>query len=315
MRAFRGEALGDRGADARAGTGDERVFACESLHKRSHARVMTASAAGRQSPNIAATGDAVLAWVAAFLRSRCRSSRPKYRRVSSSASNREVRPAPLPRHVLNERGGLERVPDDWELLPPGDPALSRRIKQAGPTLTVIEIKGRKRFSQGIWAPAAAIHALRAELALERADPAYQRKLDAGRRRREEAQVDYELEFRAAVFGYLAFHPRHEQLARTLANLITEHATPVGSGTVARTERIPLDERAEAATIAWLRHQTTGYDSMHIPREKGRRREVRRMLAQRSVQLLAKYRSGERFDPAQCPLQRALAPHLAARTLG
>eukprot|EP01035_Chromulina_nebulosa_P056444 gene56444-77358_t len=57
-----------------------------------------------------------------------------------------------------------------------------------------------------------------------------------------------------------------------------HATPVGSGTVARTKRIPIEQRAEAATIAWMRHQTTGYDSMTIPREKGLRREVRRMLA-------------------------------------
>jgi hypothetical protein len=112
-----------------------------------------------------------------------------------------------------------------------------------------------------------------------------------------------------------FTPTLHLEATTLANLIAEHATPVGSGTVARTERIPLEERAEAATIAWLRHQTTGYDSMVIPREKGRRREIRRLLAQRSVQLLAKYRSGLPFDRAQCPLHRALAAHLPTRTLG
>lgn len=228
---------------------------------------------------------------------------------------REVRPAPLPRHVLNERGALEPVPEGWELLPPGDAALSRRIKLAAPTLTMIEMKGRKRFSRGIWAPAETLRQLRAELELERADPAYQRQLDAGRQRRAAAQVDYEVDFNGAVMRYLAFHPRHEQLARALASLITEHATPVGSGTVARTSRIPIEERAEAATIAWLRHQTTGYDSMQIPREKGRRREVRRMLAQRSVQLLAKYRSGERFDPTQCPLRRAIAPFAAERTVG
>ena len=37
-------------------------------------------------------------------------------------------------------------------------------------------------------------------------------------------------------------------------------------------------KAEAAVIAWMRHQTTGYDGMVIPRIKGKRREVRRMLA-------------------------------------
>jgi len=57
----------------------------------------------------------------------------------------------------------------------------------------------------------------------------------------------------------------------------------------------------------MRHQTTGYDNMVIPRVKGQRREVRRMLAQRSVQLLARYRRGEAIDPATCPLWRAVGP--------
>lgn len=228
---------------------------------------------------------------------------------------REVRPGPSPRHVINERCAIEAVPDDWALLLPGDAALSRRIKQDGPTLTVIEMKGRKRFSRGIWAPAARIEALRAELAIERQDPAYAKRLESGRRRRAVAQEEYAGDFRDAVVAFLDFHPGHAHVAQTLANLITEHATPVGSGTVARTQRIPLAERAEAATIAWLRHQTTGYDQMVIPREKGRRREIRRMLAQRSVQLLEKYRSGQAIDVRQCPLHRALADALPTRTIG
>lgn len=232
-----------------------------------------------------------------------------------SSFAREVRPGYRPRQVLNERGALEDVPADWELLPPGDAALSRRLKLDGPSLTVIELKGRKRFSRGIWAPAARIAALRAELERERQAPAYQQRLDAGRRRRAEAQEAYVDDFAAAVQAFLGFHPRHEKVGAVLAALVAEHATPVGSGTVARTQRIPLEERAEAATIAWLRHQTTGYDQMQIPREKGRRREVRRMLAQRSVQLLARYRSGAPIDLTACPLHRALAPHLPARTLG
>jgi hypothetical protein len=231
------------------------------------------------------------------------------------ASAREVRPGPGPRQVLDERGAVEAVPPDWSLLPPGDAALSRRIKQDGPSWTVIEVRGRKRFSRGIWAPAARIEALRAALAAERQDPSYQRKLEAGRRRRVLAEEDYGVEFRDAVVRYLNFHPRHTLLARTVANLVADHATPVGSGTVARTRRIPLEQRAEAATLAWLRHQTTSYDHMPIARVKGRRREVRRMLAQRSVQLLEKYRSGRPFDPAQCPLQKAAEPWLPTRTLG
>lgn len=229
--------------------------------------------------------------------------------------SREVRPLSLPRHVLNEHGVVERVPDDWALLPPGDAALSRRIKLDGPSITVVEVKGRKRFSRGIWAPTARIAALRAELERERADPLYEKRLRASRARRAVAEEAYAGDFRHAVLRYLNFHPQHAPCAQALATLIAAHATPVGSGTVARTQRIPIEARAEAATLAWLRHHTTAYDHMHIPREKGRRREVRRMLAQRSVQLLQKYRSGQPFDPAPCPLHRALAEHLPARVIG
>jgi 16S rRNA U516 pseudouridylate synthase RsuA-like enzyme len=111
-----------------------------------------------------------------------------------------------------------------------------------------------------------------------------------------------------VLTFLAFHPSHRVEAELLARLISDHAVPVGSGTVARTERIPIEERAEAATIAWMRHQTTGYDNMVIPLVKGRRREVRRMLAQRSHQVLGRYRGGDCIDAATCPLARALKPH-------
>ena len=224
---------------------------------------------------------------------------------STTPVTQEVRPFAKTRHVLDPAGTILAVPADWELLPPGDAALSRRIKAEGPTWTVIEKKGNKRFSRGIWAPALCINALRADLALERADPSYQRKLDAGRQRRAKAEVTYTAEFRAAILTYLAFHPRYQLAAGAMADRITAHATPVGSGTVARTQRIPIEQRAEAATIAWMRHQTTGYDNMAIARIKGQRREVRRQLAQRSKALLTHYRTGSPINSTTCPLQIAL----------
>ena len=75
--------------------------------------------------------------------------------------------------------------------------------------------------------------------------------------------------------------------------------------MARTERIPIAARAEAAVIAWMRHQTTAYDDMQIARIKGERRRVRQMLAQRSKSLLDAYRRGEAVDVAKCPLVNAL----------
>jgi hypothetical protein len=74
--------------------------------------------------------------------------------------------------------------------------------------------------------------------------------------------------------------------------------------VARTKRIPVAQRAEAAVIAWMRHQTTAYESMKIERVKGKRREVRRMLAERSREVLERYRRGEPAADA-CPLRQAL----------
>jgi hypothetical protein len=71
-------------------------------------------------------------------------------------------------------------------------------------------------------------------------------------------------------------------------------------TLARTKRIPVEQRAEAAVIAWMRLMTTGYDGMVIPRVKGKRREVRRMLARRSHELLNGYRRGAPV-PEGCPL--------------
>lgn len=216
-----------------------------------------------------------------------------------------VAPGTAPNTVRLPSGEERAIPAGWALLPPGDAGLTRRVKAAGPSWTVKEKKGRRMFSRGVWAPAANIDAARATLEGERASPAYQKRLAADRRRRAEAQEKYVLEFEGAVRAFLDFHTRHAAFEAELAARVSEHATPVGSGTVARTERIPIERRAEAAVIAWLRHQTTAYDDMKIPRVKGARRQVRRMLAARSRQLLERYRRGQEPAPG-CPLQRALA---------
>ena len=201
-------------------------------------------------------------------------------------------PGPTPNTVRTTDGKVLAVPDGWTLLPPGDAGLTRRVKAAGDHWVVQEKVGRKMFSRGIWAAAATIERIRAELDIERSTEGYAKKQEAAARRREKVQAEYVEDFLGAVVTFLGFHPAHADLADRLARAVTEHATPVGSGTVARTERIPVEQRAEAAVIAWMRHQTTGYDGMAIPRVKGKRREVRRMLARRSQELLDRYRRGE-----------------------
>jgi hypothetical protein len=219
--------------------------------------------------------------------------------------SRIVAPGPTDRTVRTADGQILNAPADWELLPPGDAGLTRRVKAAGPTWTVQEKKGRKTFSRGVWAPANRIATIRAELAAERSTDAYAKRRAADSARRERKQTEYVEDFRGAVLAFLDFAPSYAGLAEQLADAVTQHATPVGSGTVARTQRIPIQQRAESAVIAWLRHATTAYDNMKIPRIKGKRREVRRMLAEQSRRLLEKYRAGQAADHT-CPLQRALS---------
>ncbi|WP_018970540.1 DUF2293 domain-containing protein [Rubritalea marina] len=217
----------------------------------------------------------------------------------------EVRPSSRSGYVTSLDGEALAIPDGWALLKPGDAALSRRIKLDGPSWTVKEPKGRKLFSRGIWAPAERIEVLRKQLEAERKDPNYQKKLDAGRARRAAEQERYVEEFKVAVQHFLNFSFTYDAFEDKLADAVTAHAIPVGSGTVARTQRIPIEQRAESAVIAWMRHQTSAYDQMTIPREKGKRREVRRMLAKRSRVILDQYRLDKPFDLASCPLAQAL----------
>lgn len=226
-------------------------------------------------------------------------------------------PGPDPRTVRAADGTICTAPADWSLLPPGDAALTRRVKAAGDHWVVAEKRGRKIFSRGVWAPTATIERIKSELEAERSTESFAKRKVADAERRERVQAAYVEDFHAAVVSFLRFHPAHAPLAQQLATAVADHATPVGSGTVARTKRIPVEQRAEAAVIAWMRHQTTAYDSMKIARVKGKRREVRRMLAQRSKELLEQYRrpAGSNSAPATksdvanqaepCPLRQAL----------
>jgi hypothetical protein len=217
---------------------------------------------------------------------------------------RIVAPAFPYEFVRLEDGTKVRPPEGWELLPPGDAGLTRRVKAAGSSWTVRSKKGRRTFSHGVWAPRENIQAERARLETERATPEYAARKASGARRRERQQGFYVEEFQAAVVAFLQFAPVHLEFAERLASAVTAHATPVGSGTVARTRRISIERRAEAAVIAWMRHQTTAYEHIAIPRVKGARREMRATLAQESRKLLGRYRRGDTVRP-ECPLSRAL----------
>jgi len=50
---------------------------------------------------------------------------------------------PVLRTVRTADGRVLAVPDGWELLPPGDAALTRRVKDAGEFWAMVEPVGRK----------------------------------------------------------------------------------------------------------------------------------------------------------------------------
>src|SRR2546430_2454319 len=101
--------------------------------------------------------------------------------------NKTFTPGPTPNTVRAADGTVLTAPDGWALLPPGDAALTRRVKEAGDHWVVQEKKGRKTFSKGVWAPAATIDHIRAELEAERSTQGYAKRTEADARRRSKAQ--------------------------------------------------------------------------------------------------------------------------------
>lgn len=219
-------------------------------------------------------------------------------------------PTPDPRVFLAPDGTRLSPPPGWVCLPPGDAALTRRVKLAGPSWAVLEKRGRKIFSKGLWAPQANVESVRTAIDAERSTENYAKKRQTDLARRERTQAEYVVTFEQEVLAFLRFSKEWLELGRVMAKQVAAHATPVGSGTVARTKRISVGERAEAAVIAWMRHRTTAYDNLVIARVKGKRREVRRELAQVSRGVLEHHRRDIPHAIAGCPLCKAIVASVA-----
>jgi hypothetical protein len=232
---------------------------------------------------------------------------PPSRAATASSQSLTLAPTADPRVFVSPEGNRLSPPEDWVCLPPGDAAITRRVKQAGPSWAVLEKRGRKTFSKGLWAPRASVDAAKAAVEAERSTESYAKKRQADLARRTRTQEQYVVTFESEVRAFLRFSPKWTAAESVLAKRVADHATPVGSGTVARTKRISVAERAEAAVIAWMRHQTTAYDRLSIPRIAGKRREVRRELAQISRAVLDLHRRDAPHAVRACPLCSALSP--------
>jgi hypothetical protein len=207
--------------------------------------------------------------------------------------------------LKDKTGKVYSVPTGWENLPAGDASVTRKLKSLGPTWTVQEKKGRKAFSHGVWAAKDQIEEAMSLVEAQRADPKHQKKLAQVKVRREEKETVFGEDFQQEIIQFLNFDQKHHLLVEQLSRLVKEHAVPVGSGTVARSSSVTLNDKAALAVMAWMRHQTSAYDSTTVPRVKGARRELRRQIARQSERILAKYRSGDDVDFGICPLYKAL----------
>ena len=136
--------------------------------------------------------------------------------------------------------------------------------------------------------------LRSKLETEWSTEGHAKKQKAANRRREQVQADDVEDLLGAVGTFLGVYPSQTDHEERLARAVTEQVMLVESDTVARTERIPIEQRAKAAVIIWMRPQRTGYDGMAIPRVMGKGREVRRMLALCARKSLQRYQSGIRM---------------------
>jgi len=207
-------------------------------------------------------------------------------------------------NLIGEKGETLVPPASWTFLPARDAGITRKVTAKG-VFWRVEVKmGRRTISQGIWAPATTIAQAQEEVKTTRLTDEYKKKRVSAISLRDKKQELYDGDFCKAVEDYLGFHEIYKTMEKKLAKAVTVHAIPVGSGTVARTQTIPIEERAAHAVIAWMRHQTTTYDHVKIARIKGERRAVRREYAQQSVALLANYRQG-RGIPGNCPLKKAI----------
>ena len=116
-------------------------------------------------------------------------------------------PSAEPQVFLAPDGSKMRVPVGWACLPPGDAGLTRRVKALGPSWAIIEKRGRKAFSKGLWAPRENIEAAKAALEQERSTPGYAKKRAAAAARREHEQASYVVSFEVQVLQFLRFSPR------------------------------------------------------------------------------------------------------------
>ena len=152
-------------------------------------------------------------------------------------------PGPTPNTVRSADGKILTAPDGWVLLPPGDAALTRRVKAAGEHWVVKEKKGRKVFSRGVWAPAATIEWVRAELKSERSTESYAKRKEADARRNLHPGISLD------QIGEDALMVRRQMLYQDEATPFLAEVDPSRIALVCLAQRKPSSD--EGTAIRWM----------------------------------------------------------------
>jgi hypothetical protein len=201
-----------------------------------------------------------------------------------------------------EHGDLE-IPNGWAYLPTGDAFLTRTVKATGIYWLSWRPRSRNhphRRLQGLWAPAAAIRAAEERAKQTVAKRAATRaQSERSRARHEQRHQD---ELREAIMGFLDFSATHAELAEQIAAETASHAAVVGSGRVGRTQLLSLEQKAELAARAHIRHRYTSYhhELDRIPFEAWDEDDIYREVKGAAHQAVDDFLDEHRSMPAQLP---------------
>lgn len=150
-----------------------------------------------------------------------------------------------------------RIPEGWDFLPSGDAFVTIQVKQMGPHWIVLKKAKGYTATLGLWAPAENIK--KAQELASQTEKERKHKRAISRRQREKQEAKYKEQFTKAVYEFLDFAPKHRALALDIAENTSVRATEVGSNHVGRTKRLSMEEKAELAARAYIRHRYTSYE--------------------------------------------------------
>lgn len=204
----------------------------------------------------------------------------------------------------DEENNIVKIPEMWEFLPAGDAGVTRNVTKAGEYIRVKQKRGRRLISKGVWAPKEAIEMAIAKMTTLRSTESYEKSKQYRAHKREKDLISYQEDFKKQIIIQLSFADIYHDIAVVLADKITQFATPIGSGTVARSSTLSLDLKAQKAINGWVRHRLTPYESLKIARVKGARANARKLMYEKGLKVFLPYQKGEEI-PSNCPLKREL----------